>query len=452
MITSSSAPQLLNANLQQQQHPQQQHQHHHPHQQQQQHYPGFQFLHGGARHTPPTLIDMALDLLPQDFELVPLLQSPQMQMAWFNHLSVVRGSKEASLFKDLIINLQQNPEMVTNVKQQLLARKLLSSAGPAEHAMPPPPPPPPPFMQHLHCPPPPPPPQSLSQPPPQQQQQQHQQQPSKINEKPPILAQDLEAMLLRESRQSSGPPPPFMTSSPYLDSLLEETTSLNEVLKNDPILSEILHQSDESSPDSGCWGSVNSILNSKLHLDSDTTTVTSRFTELSKQQNVAESSRTPVGTSGYVPLYLRRAGMSTSSDETGNNENRKIQHQLPQDTAYSFVGRFTQEPVGFYPPSQLQREMSSSTDPFVGSSSFTGSSSLATSSTSTSSSSSTSSSKPPLTYANVLRNPQLLRESNDPLTRIRNLGTQGNRELDREPSGSNQQQPRLFSYFGGGQW
>ena len=359
-----------------------------------------------------------------------------MQCAWFNHLSVIRGAKDASLFKDLILNLQQNPDLVTNVKQQLLARKLLSSpAEQQQHMMTQQPPP---FLQHLHCPPP-------SQPPPLPPQPQQPQ----LNEKPPIMAQDLEAMLLRESRQS-GPPPPHYMSSQFMgvDSLLEDSSSLNEVLKNDPILSEILHQSDESSPDSG-WGSVSSILNSKPNFE----------TEMSNKQQkvVSESSRSGVASSSYVPLYLRRAGMNTSTDDisTGFSEIRIVQKQ--EDPLTTF-GRFTQEPVvnSFFPPQQIpmfQRQSSASnSDPFTGSSSFIGSSST-TSSAATPSDGKSGSSKPPqLTYANVLRNPQLLRESNDPLTRIRNLGTQGSREVDRDGPGSNPQQPKLFSYFGGGQW
>jgi hypothetical protein len=38
-------------------------------------------------------------------------------LAWFNHLTVSRGAKEAAVFKDLILHLQQNPELVANVKQ-----------------------------------------------------------------------------------------------------------------------------------------------------------------------------------------------------------------------------------------------------------------------------------------------------------------------------------------------
>jgi hypothetical protein len=139
-----------------------------------------------------------------------------MQVAWFNHLSIVRGAKEAAIFKDLIISLQQSSDLVAEVKQHILARK---AANTHVHTQPPPPAPPPPFLQNIHCPPPPTP------------------APPTVSEKPPILAQDLEAMMLRESR-------PFLSAS-YLasDALLEDPTpTLNEVLKNDPILSEILHQ------------------------------------------------------------------------------------------------------------------------------------------------------------------------------------------------------------------
>jgi hypothetical protein len=360
-----------------------------------------------------------------------------MQVAWFNHLSVIRGSKDAALFKDLILNLQQNPDLVTNVKQQLLARKLLSTPVEQQHLITQPQQPPP-FIQHMHCPPP-------SQPPPLPPQPQQ----PPLAEKPPILAQDLEAMLLRESRQSGPPPHRFMSSSQFMgvDALLEDSSSLNEVLKNDPVLSEILHQSDESSPDSGCWGSVNSILNSKSTFEA----------EMSNKQNVvSESPRSGLTSSTYVPLYLRRAGMNTSSDDVsiGFSENRISQKQ---EEPMSTFGRFTQEPVGnsFFPPPQVpmfQRQSSPNTDPFTGSSSFIGSSSTTLSAATSLESRPESSKLPQLTYANVLRNPQLLRESNDPLTRIRNLGTQGSREVDRDGPGSNPQQPKLFSYFGGGQW
>jgi len=356
---------------------------------------------------------------------------------------MMRGEKDASLFKSLIMQLQQNPELVTLIKQTLFARKHQHSTPPipleqhaplTQH--------PPPFMPRMNCPPPPP----QLQPP--------------VHEKPPILAQDLEAMLLRESRQSI-PPPSFMTSqflsSVVADSsLLDETHSLNEVLRNDPILSEILHQSDESSPDSGCWGSVNSILNSKpMYTDSDL--VSSRFTEPS-HQSVTEP-RPAMAKSGYVPLYLRRAGMMSEESSQERHTMTSLENQstskLEDSSNYiSSLGRFTQEPVSssltssVFPAQMFQRQSSNQQESYsIG---FSGSSTTAPTSGSSTTTASTNN-KPPLTYANVLRNPQLLRESNDPLTRIRNLGTQGNREMDNDSSGSNQQS-RLFSYFGAGQW
>ena len=368
-----------------------------------------------------------------------------MQMAWFNHLSMVRGVKDASHFKDLIMQLQQNPELVTLIKQTLFARKHHHSTPPItleQHA--PMTQHPPPFMPRMNCPPPQQPPSQLQAP---------------VNEKPPILAQDLEAMLLRESRQSAPRPPSFMTSqflsSVGESSLTEETHSLNEVLRNDPILSEILQQSNESSPDSGCWGSANSILNSKP-VYGDTDSVSSRFTEPS-HQNAIEP-RPVVAKSGYVPLYLRRAGMKTeeSSQErhVSSHENQVISKSEDSSSYISSLGRFTQEPVSsastssFFPAQMFQRQTSSQQESYsVG---FSGSPATAPSSGSSSTTTPATNNKPPLTYANVLRNPQLLRESNDPLTRIRNLGTQGSREMDNDLSGSNQQS-RLFSYFGG-QW
>jgi hypothetical protein len=334
---------------------------------------------------------------------------------------------------------------VTLIKQTLFARKHQHSTPPipleqhaplTQH--------PPPFMPRMNCPPPLP-----------------QQPPPSVHEKPPILAQDLEAMLLRESRQSI-PPPSFMTSQ-FLSSvvgdssLLDETHSLNEVLRNDPILSEILHQSDESSPDSGCWGSANSILNSKpMYGDSDL--VSSRFTEPS-HPSVTEP-RPAMAKSGYVPLYLRRAGMM--SEELSQERHTMTSHEdqsiskAEDSSKYtsSSLGRFTQEPVSssltssFFPAQMFQRQSSNQQESYsVG---FSGSSTTAPTLGSSTTTAATNN-KPPLTYANVLRNPQLLRESNDPLTRIRNLGTQGNREMDNDSSGSNQQS-RLFSYFGAGQW
>ena len=373
---------------------------------------------------------------------ISLLQSPQLQLAWFNHLTVSRGPKEAAIFKDLIFNMQQSPEFVASVKQLILTKKMLAAGHGKIDATILMQQPPPPFML---CPPPP------SQP----------MMPPPMNEKPPILAQDLEAMLLRESRH---PASQSMMTSRFLgvESLLEDsTTPLNEVLKNDPVLSEILHQGDDSSPDSGCWGSVSSILNPKSSFDAETKPP--RFAGFGPATKTAELAA--AGSScGNVPLYLRRSGMANPSDDV--TDNRKSDDDFM---------RFGQDPLAIGPPvspptpipmfqrqasvdpfTGLKRETPNPLDPFAGSTSFNGSSSTTLSSASQPPASSDSGkpgsgSKSQLTYANVCRNPQLLRETNDPLTRIRNLGTQGNRDFDLDGAGSNQT-PKLFSYFGGDHW
>merc|ERR1719412_1156896 len=66
----------------------------------------------------PSWLEMALEILPQDFEITSLLQSPQIQKAWFNQLTISRGPKEAALFQELIINLQARPDLVLAIKEQ----------------------------------------------------------------------------------------------------------------------------------------------------------------------------------------------------------------------------------------------------------------------------------------------------------------------------------------------
>ena len=255
--------------------------------------------------------------------------------------------------------------------------------------------------------------------------------------------------------------PSFMTSQMLgASALAEDTTSLNEVFKNDPVLSDILHHGEDSRPDSRCWGSVNSILNPKSSLDTEIpNSKPSVFPAFGPAQKITETSPASSAGSGNVPLYLRRAGMASSSDEISESKLNSKQ----DDPFSSRLSRQDPVRVGtpvFGPPQipMFQRQTSSdpftgskppiNNDPFAGSTSFNGSSST-TLSAITPIPSENKSGKPQLTYANVLRNPQLLRESSDPLTRIRNIGTQGNRETaDRE---SNSQQ-KLFSYFGGGQW
>ena len=66
----------------------------------------------------PSWLEMALEILPQDFEITSLLQSPQIQKAWFNQLTISRGPKEAALFQELILNLQARPDLVLAIKEK----------------------------------------------------------------------------------------------------------------------------------------------------------------------------------------------------------------------------------------------------------------------------------------------------------------------------------------------
>jgi hypothetical protein len=159
-------------------------------------------------------------------------------------------------------------------------------------------------------------------------------------------------------------------------------------------------------------------------------------------------------------LYLRRAGMTNVSEESAESRfDPKSDDPFLRLNAdpLATVGSPLNPPPAPIPMFQRQsstdpfggskRETPNHVDPFAGSTSFNGlPSAIAPTDVNK-----LGVGKPQLTYANVLRNPQLLRESNDPLTRIRNLGTQGNRDDDREGSGGSQP-PKLFSYFGGGQW
>ena len=124
--------------------------------------------------------------------------------------------------------------------------------------------------------------------------------------------------------ESHKPPsvPSFMTSQMLgASALAEDTTSLNEVFKNDPVLSDILHHGEDSRPDSRCWGSVNSILNPKSSLDTEIpNSKPSVFPAFGPAQKITETSPASSAGSGNVPLYLRRAGMASSSDEISESK------------------------------------------------------------------------------------------------------------------------------------
>ena len=70
-----------------------------------------------------TLIDSAVDVLPGDIDLTTFLLSPQMQMAWYTHLSKTASEKDAIFFKEVVISLKQNHELLQEIKEKLKSRK-----------------------------------------------------------------------------------------------------------------------------------------------------------------------------------------------------------------------------------------------------------------------------------------------------------------------------------------
>lgn len=363
----------------------------------------------------PTWFEMALDILPQDFEITSLLQSPQIQKAWYNQLTISRGPKEASLFQELISNLHKQPDLVMALKEQIMASKLLQAptSGVDEEIN---------SLQHSSG-------------------GMEKERYNKLflgKEKPAILAEDLEAMLLNESQSNKGPqpqrPPPtplmsttqasaFLPNHPYSESNLQTsrqqslskqikqkqtneqnlfapTTSssgdaffsmmrgnnnssesslfpdnhfgsrlpvqtnkrsdgatnikenLIEDIYNDPILSEILRNSSNSSPDSGVFNNDNSVTSLFGQQNSNTATSlqanrnndwrkshgmgresvdTQNITNYQRifdekraaapsSSNQSDNSTNEDKSGAYVPLYMRRAGIpstSTANSSTG---------------------------------------------------------------------------------------------------------------------------------------
>ena len=102
---------------------------------------GSSMMPGGAFGGPPptmpqtcptqkTLMESALDVLPTDSDLDTFLQSPQLQMAWYMQLSVTQGEKEAILFKEVVVSMQQSPELLSDMKEQLeIKRQKMKSLG-----------------------------------------------------------------------------------------------------------------------------------------------------------------------------------------------------------------------------------------------------------------------------------------------------------------------------------
>ena len=80
-------------------------------------------------------MESALDVLPTDSDLTTFLQSPQLQMAWYTQLTLTSGEKEATLFKEVIVSMQQSPELLQYTKEQLeIKKQRLKSSGSAGSA------------------------------------------------------------------------------------------------------------------------------------------------------------------------------------------------------------------------------------------------------------------------------------------------------------------------------
>ena len=330
----------------------------------------------------PPWFEMALDILPQDFEIASLLQSPQIQKAWYNQLMISRGPKEAGLFQELIVNLQKQPELIMLLKEQMVATKLLKASSV------------PPMSNNERG--------NIS----------------LGREKPAILAEDLEAMLLNESDSSKvahvqrSPLPGNFNQQPALshgqqnvssrfhglhqqthapvsssgdaffsmirgnngssesshasdrnsglrtslqndrrlDGTSKHTENSIEDIYNDPILSEILRNNSNSSPDSGVFNndSVTSLLGQQSSLFRSTQNIDWQrnfgngeplvenrahgvFDEKSTASTThASSTINEENTGGYVPLYLRRAGGTTTSNSNSNSGLDSLNIAQPQ--------------------------------------------------------------------------------------------------------------------------
>merc|ERR1719412_393219 len=335
----------------------------------------------------PAWFEMALEILPQDFEITSLLQSPQIQKAWFNQLTISRGSKEAALFQELIINLQARPDLVLAIKEQAASLNPLKPTR-AVHIEETPL-----ALQTAHT-------LSLH------------------KDKPAILAEDLEAMLLNESDNTKIPQrkrQPLQSSQPFgflkieqkTDSRLvasqaqnqseqnrsidaniftparssgdaffsmirgktnpsdsslpsdtnlvsmmglktdhkseggvKSTESTIEDIYNDPILSEILRNSSNSSPDSGVFNG-DSVTSQQGHRPNTVVPASQSLQNNDWRNNFGaahqssvdrQSSQTPAyGTNpkedkngAYVPLYMRRAGTSSSSVNTTSTASSSV--------------------------------------------------------------------------------------------------------------------------------
>lgn len=88
-----------------------------------------------------TYMELAVEVLPSDTDLDAFLQSPQLQMAWYTNLMHTQDEKQAILFKEVVVSMQQSPELLQDIKELVKSRSKMSqkswsqtkrNSGPAE--------------------------------------------------------------------------------------------------------------------------------------------------------------------------------------------------------------------------------------------------------------------------------------------------------------------------------
>ncbi|XP_040566759.1 probable helicase with zinc finger domain [Lepeophtheirus salmonis] len=357
------------------------------------------------RNPPPTsssnqsqsnddILQFALQLLPEDIKLATFLKSNQMQVAWYNHLQVSRSTKEATFFKNFIIHLQSNPEIVLYLNKQLMNRKLMlnlnsdpqqpGSRGGGSIPFHPPPPAHPPHFSH------------------------HQPQVASA-----ILAQDLEAQFLQQDSIRANNP---SGNNHFLGSQVDSNNYLLPSAKSTDHFFSLSNRTEPSST-TGLINEPTILRNEEFDPQS---LILSEILSSNNEKDLIFDSTKQLDPGPKVPLYMRRPGIS----------NEVVPHLQPpttSDISTSFESSFsninldrTWGGVDYALASKHNTQPSSLIPSFDSSSLFFNESSV----------------DKPLTYANALlrnstqenKSSEEERNSTDPLARIRSFGMSNVRE------------------------
>ncbi|CAB4062935.1 Probable helicase with zinc finger domain [Lepeophtheirus salmonis] len=350
------------------------------------------------RNPPPTsssnqsqsnddILQFALQLLPEDIKLATFLKSNQMQVAWYNHLQVSRSTKEATFFKNFIIHLQSNPEIVLYLNKQLMNRKLMlnlnsdlqqpGSRGGGSIPFHPPPPAHPPHFSH------------------------HQPQVASA-----ILAQDLEAQFLQQDSIRANNP---SGNNHFLGSQVDSNNYLLPSAKSTDHFFSLSNRTEPSST-TGLINEPTILRNEEFDPQS---LILSEILSSNNEKDLIFDSTKQLDPGPKVPLYMRRPGIS----------NEVVPHLQPpttSDISTSFESSFsninldrTWGGVDYALASKHNTQPSSLIPSFDSSSLFFNESSV----------------DKPLTYANALlrnstqenKSSEEERNSTDPLARIRSF-------------------------------